>query len=80
MEREASGQERSEEPSKHPPPVDKIHESRTDPVYVRAFKNRVRLRIGEQMARTADMSPDEARLVAHSLLEAAERAAAHRVR
>jgi|HubBroStandDraft_2_1064218.scaffolds.fasta_scaffold3375043_1 hypothetical protein len=77
MDHEASRHEASEQ---DPSPIEKIRESRTDPIYVGSFKNRVRLRIGEQMARTADMSPDEARLAAHSLLEAAERAAAYRAR
>jgi hypothetical protein len=80
MDHEASRHEASEQPRKDLSPIEKIRESLTDPIYVGSFKNRVRLRIGEQMARTADMSPDEARLAAHSLLEAAERAAAYRAR
>ena len=80
MDHEASRHEASEQPRKDLSSIEKIRESRTDPIYVGSFKNRVRLQIGEQMARTADMSPDEARLAAHSLLEAAERAAAYRAR
>jgi hypothetical protein len=72
MEHEPSGHEVSEQPSKHRPVIEKIRESLTDPIYVGALRNRVRLRIGDQWARTVDMSPDEARLLAHSLLEATE--------
>jgi hypothetical protein len=77
---EASRHEASEQPCKDLFAIEKIRESRTDAIYVGSLKSRVRVEIGEQMARTADMSPDEARLAAHSLLEAAERATAYRAR
>lgn len=80
MEHQDSRHELSEQLSKHHPVLEKVRESATDSVYVAAFKNRVRLRIGDHAARTADMSSAEARQVALSLLEAAERAAACRVR
>ena len=80
MDHEALRHEASEQPCKDLFAIEKIRESRADPIYVGSLKNRGRLRIGEQMARTADMSPDEARLVAHSLLEAVERATAYRAR
>jgi hypothetical protein len=79
MDHEASQHESSVQASKSPV-IEKIRESPTDPIYVGAFRNRVRLRIGDQAARTAEMSSEEARRVAHSLLEAAERAAAYRLR
>jgi hypothetical protein len=72
MDHEASEHEPNEQPSKQRPVVEKIPESLTDPIYVGDFRNHVKLRIVGQWSRTADMSPGEARLVAHFLLEAAE--------
>jgi hypothetical protein len=49
--------------------MEKVHESVTDPIYVGTSHGRVHVRIGDFAPRTASLSPAEARLVAHALIE-----------